>query len=319
MRSVFACGIGVVVDLIMGDPVWLYHPVKLIGKLITVLEGMFRNIVKDSEKGLLIAGGVLCVMVLLIATGVPLLLLLYMRKINPYVSFALECFWCYQLLAGTSLYRESMKVYKQLKNNNLKGARKAVSMIVGRDTNELDEAGVIRAAVETVAENTSDAVVAPLLFMLIGGASLGFFYKAVNTMDSMIGYNNETYRYFGRASARLDDLCNYIPARLSGILMIAAAYLTGMDGGNAYRIFRRDRFCHASPNSAQTESACAGALGVRLAGDAKYFGVNYKKEFIGDAIRPIEAEDIKRAGILMYTTAGIFLILFGTIAYFAFR
>ena len=186
-------------------------------------------------------------------------------------------------------------------------------MIVGRDTENLTEEGVTKAAVETVAENTSDGVTAPLLFLLLGGASFGFLYKAVNTMDSMLGYKNEKYLYFGRFPAKMDDVFNYIPSRVTALFMIAAAFLTEMDAKNAWMIWRRDRRKHASPNSAQTESVCAGALRVRLAGDAVYFGKLHKKEYLGDPLRPIEPEDIRRAGRLMYVTAFLVLLVFGAI------
>jgi adenosylcobinamide-phosphate synthase len=202
-----------------------------------------------------------------------------------------------------------MKVCKALRKGETEEAREAVSMIVGRDTKELDEAGITRAAVETVAENTSDGMIAPLLYMAIGGAPLGFLYKAVNTMDSMIGYRNDKYQYFGRAAARLDDLLNFLPSRISGILMILVSRPLGLDGKNALRIFLRDRKKHASPNSAQTEAACAGALHLRLAGDASYGGKVHHKPYIGDDDRPIEAEDIARAGRLMYGASGAALAI----------
>ena len=198
-----------------------------------------------------------------------------------------------------------MKVYEALKKDDLEGARYAVSMIVGRDTQVLDATGVAKAAVETVAENTSDGVIAPLIYLAIGGPILGFMYKAINTMDSMVGYKNDKYMYFGRCAAKLDDVVNYIPARISALLMIAASFLPGKayDGKGAWRIWRRDRRKHASPNSAQTEAVCAGSLGVQLAGDASYFGKIVKKPTIGDALRPVEYEDIKRANGLLYRTA----------------
>ena len=202
-------------------------------------------------------------------------------------------------------------MYDRLKEHDLPGARYAVSMIVGRDTKNLSEQGVTKAAVETVAENTSDGVIAPLFYLMIGGAPLGFFYKAVNTMDSMVGYKNDKYLYFGRFAAKMDDLFNYIPARLSAFFMILSAFCLGMDGKGALRIYLRDRRKHASPNSAQTEAVCAGALGVQLAGDAYYFGKLYHKETIGDPVREIEAEDIVRAGRLMDGTAVLTLIVLG--------
>lgn len=220
---------------------------------------------------------------------------------------------CYQLLATKALKDESMKVYERLKAGDLPGARKAVSMIVGRDTESLDEAGVTKAAVETVAENASDGIIAPMLFMAVGGPALGYFYKAVNTMDSMVGYKNEKYLYFGRFAAKLDDVVNYIPARLSGCIMAAAAVFVSLDAGEAWRIFKRDRYNHASPNSAQTEAVMAGALRVQLAGDAWYFGKLYKKKTIGDDIRPVEYEDIRKANRLLYATAVLALVLFSAV------
>lgn len=313
MMSLIACGTGFILDFIFGDPVWLYHPVRLIGALITWLEKKARALCGKNEKKLLTAGTIICVLVIAVSVAVPCILLYCAGRIHPALRFVLESFWCYQLLAAKSLKQESHKVYDEIKRGDLPGARKAVSMIVGRDTAQLDEAGVIRAAVETVAENTSDGVTAPLIFMMIGGAPLGFFYKAVNTMDSMIGYKDEKYLYLGRAAAKLDDVLNYIPARLSAYLMTAAAYLLRMDGKNAWRIYRRDRMNHASPNSAQTEAVCAGALQVQLAGDACYFGKLYKKKYIGDDLRPVEAEDIVRAGSLLYGTAVLTFLLTGAV------
>ena len=206
-----------------------------------------------------------------------------------------------------------MKVYDRLKEKDLPGARRAVSMIVGRDTAHLDEAGVTKAAVETVAENTSDGVIAPMFYLMIGGPAAGWIYKAVNTMDSMVGYKNERYRFFGTAAARLDDILNYLPSRLSALLMIAAGALLKLDARGAYRIWRRDRRNHASPNSAQTESVMAGALNLQLAGDAFYFGKLTKKKTIGDDIRRIAPEDIPRANRLMLTASVLGLLLMGVL------
>ena len=226
-------------------------------------------------------------------------------SINLYAGVIAEAVMTWQILATKCLRVESMRVYDALRTDGVDAGRRAVSMIVGRDTSVLDAAGVTRAAVETIAENTSDGVIAPMLYTAIGGPVLGFVYKAVNTMDSMLGYKNDKYMYFGRFAARLDDVVNFIPARISAYLMIAAAFIGGrqFDGKNAYRIFKRDRFNHASPNSAQTESVCAGALRVQLAGDAVYFGKLVKKKYIGDGLREIEYEDIKCANRLMYITA----------------
>ena len=308
-------------DLLLGDPVWLYHPVRVIGHLITGLEKALRGMcagpkirsrnLPDGESGrrLRIAGSILwllvCGITLCSVTGV----LIIAGRVHPLAAFALEVFWCGQLLASTSLRKESMKVYVKLKEGDLPGARRAVSMIVGRDTEGLTEEGVVKAAVETVAENTSDGIIAPMFYMLIGGAPLMFLYKAVNTMDSMIGYKNDRYLHFGRTAARMDDVFNFIPARISAWLMIGAAYLCGQNGKSAWKIYRRDRHNHASPNAAQTEAVCAGALMVQLAGNAYYFGKLYEKPAIGDPIRPVCAEDIPKACRLMYLTAGLMLIL----------
>lgn len=310
MRIVLICLAGFVLDCFLGDPTWLYHPVRLMGVCIAALEKAVRKICGESPKKLLIGGCILWCIVLAAFTAVPVFLLWAAEKASPVLAFALESFWCYQILAAKSLRTESMKVYQQLVNGNLAGARQTVSMIVGRDTDRLDAEGVAKAAVETVAENTSDGVVAPLFYMMIGGAPLGFAYKAVNTMDSMLGYKEETYLYIGRAAAKLDDAVNYIPARLSALLMLLASWILRMDWKNAWRIFRRDRYKHSSPNSAQTESVCAGALEIRLAGDAWYFGKRYRKDYIGDPLRPVEAEDIRRADRLMYGTSVLAFVLF---------
>ncbi len=309
MISLGACTAGFVLDFIFGDPSWLYHPVRIIGKGIELGERILRKLFR--EKHLVLAGAVLWVIIAGVSFLIPLGLLFLAQKLHPGVRFALETFWCFQILAGRSLCRESGKVYDRLQEDDLPGARRAVSMIVGRDTESLTGEGVTKAAVETVAENTSDGVTAPLIYMMIGGAPLGFLYKAVNTMDSMLGYKNDRYLYFGRIPAGMDDIFNYIPARITALAMIAAAYVTGLDGKNAWRVYRRDRKKHASPNAAQTESVCAGALRVQLAGDAVYFGKLYKKELIGDRLRPIEPRDIKRAQRLMYVTALLLLLLCG--------
>lgn len=298
---------GYLLDLLFGDPYWFPHPVKLMGKLIAALEKKWNT--KDAETAR--RRGVLLVVTVILATlVVSSAILIGAYLINRYAGAVIEAILTYTVLAAKSLRTESMKVYKELAKGDLPAARKAVSMIVGRDTDALDEAGVSRAAVETVAENTSDGVIAPLIYTAIGGPVLGLIYKAINTMDSMVGYKNERYINFGRAAAKLDDIVNFVPARISAAAMITAAYMLGGDysGRDAARIFRRDRYNHASPNSAQTESVCAGALRIRLAGDASYFGKIVKKPFIGDDIRPIEFEDIKRANKLMYMTELLCLI-----------
>ena len=308
--SMPALAAGFILDLMIGDPRWLYHPVCLIGNLIAFLEKILRKIFPKTDKGELAAGTVEVILVCLLSGGIPFLILHILYGISVWAGFALETFWCYQLLATKSLKTESMKVYDRLKNGTLDEARYAVSMIVGRDTQSLTEEGVTKAAVETVAENASDGVIAPMLYMAIGGAPLMFLYKGINTMDSMLGYKNDRYLYFGRCAAKLDDAANYLPSRISGGLMVLAAYFSGFDGWNAWKIFRRDSRNHASPNSAQTESVMAGALDVQLAGNAYYFGKLYEKPTIGDPIRLIEQEDIRRANRLLYATAITGVVLF---------
>ena len=318
--TILACITGFLLDCIFGDPAWMYHPIRVIGNLISVLEKGLRKLLcsrihaseqEKKNRREVLAGGILWILTVSLSFLVPAVLLFAAGKVHPAVRFLLETFWCYQIFAARCLVGESRKVYQKLKEDDLPGARKAVSMIVGRDTENLTAEGVTKAAVETVAENTSDGVTAPLLFLLIGGAPLGFLYKAVNTMDSMLGYKNEKYLYFGRIPAKMDDVFNYIPARLTAWFMIGAAFLTGMDGKNAWKIYLRDKRKHASPNSAQSEAVCAGALDVQLAGDAVYFGKVYKKDYIGDAIRKIEPEDILRVGKLMYMTTILMMVVFG--------
>lgn len=302
---------GFVLDLLIGDPHFIPHPVRLIGSLISFLDKRLNSDVKynSSENEVNLTKykrGVLLAFTVIFATfAVSVIILVAAYSINLYAGVIVEAVMTWQILATKCLRVESMRVYDALSTDGVDAGRRAVSMIVGRDTSVLDESGVTRAAVETVAENTSDGVIAPMLYTAIGGPVLGFVYKAVNTMDSMLGYKNDKYMYFGRFAARLDDVVNFIPARISAYLMIIAAFIGGrqFDGRNAYRIFKRDRFNHASPNSAQTESVCAGALRVQLAGDAVYFGKLVKKKYIGDGLREIEYEDIKRANRLMYITA----------------
>lgn len=308
---IFAFIAGFVLDLLIGDPHFIPHPVRLIGSLISSLDKRLNCDAgyNSSEKKLNLIKykrGVLLAFTVIFATfAMSVIIIVAAYSINLYAGVIAEAVMTWQILATKCLRVESMRVYDALKTDGVDAGRRAVSMIVGRDTSVLDAAGVTRAAVETIAENTSDGVIAPMLYTAIGGPVLGFVYKAVNTMDSMLGYKNDKYMYFGRFAARLDDVVNFIPARISAYLMIAAAFIGGrqFDGKNAYRIFKRDRFNHASPNSAQTESVCAGALRVQLAGDAVYFGKLVKKKYIGDCLREIEYEDIKRANRLMYITA----------------
>lgn len=307
-------GIGFLLDLCLGDPHWLWHPVQGIGNLIQVSEKVLYRVLSidtkpEADKGKKqFAGGVLAVAVIALVLLVAGIVFYFLGRISLWLKFALECIICYQMLATKALKVESEKVYLALKQEGIEAARAAVSMIVGRDTEKLCEEGVTKAAVETVAENTSDGVVAPLFYMFLFGSLGGVCYKAINTMDSMIGYQNDKYRYFGTVAAKLDDIVNYVPSRIAAMGMIAAAGILGMDQAGAYRIWKRDRRKHASPNSAQTEAACAGALGICLAGDAWYFGKRKEKPLIGDCQRQIEPEDIKRAGRLLYGTAWITLL-----------
>ena len=306
--SLAALIIGFGIDLVVGDPHGFPHPVILIGKLIDALERGLRKMLPKTASGEKVAGALLWIFVVVVSSLLPALLLWFCHSISPWLRLGAESVMCWQILATKSLRDESMKVYHALESGDIMKSRYAVSMIVGRDTAELDDAGVTRAAVETVAENTSDGIVAPLIFLAIGGAPLGFFYKAVNTMDSMLGYVEPPYKNIGLVPAKMDDVVNYIPARISALLMLAAGCLLRLDVKNGWKIFCRDRFNHASPNSAQTESVCAGLLGLRLAGDAWYHGVLHKKKYIGDALREIEHEDIPRAGRLLYVTALLALL-----------
>ena len=303
MRIILLMLGGFILDGIFGDPAWLVHPVVIMGKAITALEKFLRKRLPNTPEGERLGGRILAMALpvgtLLITGGVCWLF----YRISPILGFAIELLWCAQALAAKGLAQESTNVYRELVKGDLPASRRAVSRIVGRDTAELTSEGVTKAAVETVAENASDGVIAPLLYMMLGGAPLALVYKAINTMDSMVGYKNEKYLNFGRAAAKLDDAANYLPSRIAALLWIASAALTGNDAKSAWRIWRRDRRKHASPNSAQTESACAGALNVQLAGHATYFGKYCDKPTIGDAVRAIEPGDILRANKMMYTAS----------------
>lgn len=305
LTAAIPCGFGL--DLLLADPDWMPHPVVYMGKAITALEGFLRPRLPQTRSGELLGGAVLAAALpagTLAVTGTVCALA---RRAHPAAGFAVEALWCWQALALKGLAVESGRVRDELERDDLPAARKAVGRIVGRDTQELTAEGVIKAAVETVAENFSDGVAAPLFYMLVGGAPLALAYKAVNTMDSMVGYKNDRYLYFGRAAAKLDDAANLIPSRLAALCWIGGAFLTGQDGRNAWRIWRRDRHNHASPNSAQTEAACAGALGVQLAGPASYFGKAVEKPTIGDPDRSVEPEDITRANRMLYAAGALAL------------
>ena len=301
--------LGFLIDCVLGDPYRLPHPVVLIGKLISLSEKALRRVFPKTDRGAFFAGLVMAILVPLISAGTAFGILFGLWKLSPWAYFGVSSVMCWQCFAARCLEKEAKKVVTALETNGLEAGRKQIGMLVGRDTENLSETQVLKATVETVAENTSDGVVAPMLFMLLFGAVGGFFYKAINTMDSMVGYKNDRYLFFGRAAAKLDDAANFIPARLSALAMIASAAFLGFDGKNAFRIWKRDRRKHASPNSAQTESACAGALHVELAGPASYFGVLHEKPFLGDPDRTIERADVKRSCALMYGTSVLLLVL----------
>ena len=307
MRILLAAVCGFALDLLLGDPAWLtpMHPVVLMGRAISALEKRLRALFPKTPRGEYRAGLLLALVMSVGSYTLCRLILHHLNALSPPLAFALEVIWCWQALAVKDLRVEAMRVKTALESAGLDAARRAVSRIVGRDTENLSAEGVARAAVETVAENFSDGVIAPLFWMLLGGAPLSLCYKAVNTMDSMLGYKNERYLHFGRAPAKLDDAANYLPARLAALLLIAAAWLLGEDAASALRVWKRDRRKHASPNSAQCEAAMAGALGLRLCGPASYFGVLHEKPWIGDARRGIVPDDIRRACRLEY--AGAFL------------
>ena len=305
--------IGFLIDWMIGDPMWLPHPVRFIGWLISGFERRYRKLFPTSPAGERRAGAAMVVSVLLVTGGTSLVLLWAATKLNQWLGFSVACVMSWQIVAARCLKTEAMKVQRTLQSGDLFKARSQIAMLVGRDTDQLDAGQVAKAAVETVAENTSDGVVAPLFWLMIAGPVGGLLYKAINTMDSMVGYKNERYLYYGYVAAKLDDWVNYIPARLSALFMIASAFLLRQDGRGAWRIWRRDRRKHASPNSAHTESVCAGALNIQLAGNTSYFGVMHEKPSIGDAVREVEAEDIARSCALMYGTSIIALAVFSAL------
>ena len=308
-RRALVLAAGFFLDMVLGDPHSFPHPVRWLGTFISRREKSLRGRYPKTKGQELAAGVILAAETLAVTLAGALGVLKLAGSVSGSLGLMLETVMCYQMLAARSLVDESMKVYEALAAGDTGKAKEALSMIVGRDVENLSEEGIIKAAVETVAENASDGVIAPLFYMALGGAPLMFLYKAVNTMDSMVGYQNETYLYFGRAAAKLDDLANLIPSRIAGLLMVVCAKGVGLDSKGAWRIFRRDRYAHKSPNSAQTEAACAGALGVELAGNASYFGKICRKPTIGDRIRPVENQDIPRANRLMYASAGLMAAL----------
>lgn len=309
MEIVIVVAAAFILDLIFGDPHFLPHPIRLIGLLISGSEKALRKVFPKNKSGEFTAGILLNIIVLAVSFVVPYYILQGLNLVHPWLKYIAETLFCYQIFAGKSLKQESMRVYKHIKAGDLPNSRKYLSWIVGRDTESLDFKQITKAVIETIAENGSDGVIAPMIFMLIGGAPLGFLYKGVNTLDSMVGYKNEKYINFGKFSAIVDDIFNFIPARITGLAMVIGAFFIGLDGKNAWKMFLRDRHNHASPNSANPESACAGALNIQLAGDAYYFGKLYKKKTIGDDNRPVCPEDIVKSANLMYAASILSLIV----------
>ncbi len=304
----------VLLDLLLGDPRRMPHPVVGIGRLISALETLLRRLVRSE-----LAGGALLLVGVVGSTYLLTFLLLRGAcALHPYIGFAVSAWFSYTCLAARSLHQESRLVADRLINGDLEGARTFLSRIVGRDTDDLSEPEIWRALVETVAENSSDGVIAPLFYLMLGGPALGLANKAVNTLDSMVGYRNERYLLFGRASARFDDLANWLPARLTGLLMVAVAPLVGLSGKEAFRMMLRDGRNHSSPNSGVPEAATAGALGVRLGGTNRYFGKPVEKPTIGDPRRDLSIESYRGAIRLMYGAMALMLFLWGTIVLFCF-
>lgn len=310
MMTLVAVVCGFILDLFFGDPLWMPHPICLIGNLIGFLEKKLRKIAGDDSSNLLVAGFCLVVIILTFSFVVPYYILVLAKSISPWLAFVVETIMFYQIFAIKSLKDESEKVYDKLIHSTIEQARIQLSWIVGRDTAELSKEEVTKGTIETIAENTADGVIAPMFFMIIGGAPLAFLYKGINTMDSMVGYKNEQFLYFGRCAARLDDIANFIPARISAFFMIVATVVLNYNYKNAIKIFLRDRYKHLSPNSAQTESVVAGALGITLGGGHYYFGKFVPKEVMGDEINKVRFEDIKKTNKIMYASSAIGLLIF---------
>ncbi|RJX31104.1 MAG: cobalamin biosynthesis protein CobD [Desulfurivibrio sp.] len=297
--------LAVLLDQLCGDPRWLPHPVRLIGAAGSSLENFFRK----TGLPLKLAGMLTLLLMLAIAGGTVLLLLSGARALHPVAGTVMAILILYTTMAARDLVSHSRAVYDALQSHDLAEARRRVSMIVGRETDRLSEEEVARAAVESVAESMVDGVCAPLFYAFVGGPAAAMLYKAINTADSMFGYKNERYREFGWAAARLDDLANFIPARLTGLLVPLAALLLGLDAGSSWRILWRDRQCHSSPNSGHGEAAVAGALGIRLGGSSIYFGQVVVKPSIGEARQPVSARHIPAANRLMLATMWLTLLL----------
>jgi adenosylcobinamide-phosphate synthase len=298
--------LAVILDLFLGDPRWLPHPVKLMGRLALALEAPMRSLAVSTR----IAGVVTVGLVVIASIAGSALLIRACGWIHPWAADAGSVFLLYTGITARDMIQHSEEVWKALRDGSLPEARRRVGMICGRDTDALDEAGATRATVESVAENMVDGVIAPLFYAAIAGPVGVMAYKAVNTLDSTFGYKNERYIQFGWASARLDDLANYVPSRVTAVLVPLAAVVLGLHPGQSARIFWRDRGNHPSPNAGQAEAAVAGALGVQLGGPSSYGGKVSEKPRLGDPLVPLTADHILQANRLLLVTFGLTLVLF---------
>ncbi|MCH5210453.1 MAG: cobalamin biosynthesis protein CobD [Oscillospiraceae bacterium] len=309
IAQAIALGIGFLLDIIFGNPNIFLHPIRLMGGLISLLEKIIRRIFPKGKAGEVIGGTLMVLIVIALSGGIPFAILFYLYNWNIFAAVAAESIICYFMLSTRSLGKKGSKIYSSLLNQDVNRARKEVSMIVRRDTDSLDDTGITKATVETIAKNTCDGVVAPIIYMAIGGAVLGCVYRAINTMGSIVGCKNEKYLYFGKVAVKLDDIANFIPSRIAARLMIISSYILGFNGKNASYIYKRDSKKYAGPNSARAESVIAGALRIQLAGDAYYFGELYEKPMIGDAISNVTYDNIKQTSRIMYLTAVFTIVI----------
>lgn len=308
--------IGFILDLLIGDPNNPFHPVRGIGLLVSKLETIFRKLLKNSLK---IAGLIVWMITIILTFAITYGIIFVCMKINKYLGIIVQGIIIYFCISAKGLVVEGYKVIKYLNEGNIEKSRKQLSYIVGRDTESLDSKGITRAVIETIAENMSDGVIAPILFAGVFGAAGSMAYKAVNTMDSMFGYKNEKYIKFGYFPAKLDDLFNYIPARVTGILIIISSFFLKRDYKNSFKIYKRDRYNHTSPNSAHPEAAMAGALDIQLGGANYYFGKIVEKPVIGDKIKEIEINDVKKTAEILYLSAVMGFILMVIIKFIIYR
>lgn len=309
MKIIYAAILAIILDILLGDPEWLIHPVVIMGGFISRTETLLREFFPKTRHGEYTAGLILAISLPVLTIAFTLTPVILLDRYAPKAAFVLQVFWCWQSLAMKGLLSEGRAVADALDRGETELARQSVSRIVGRDTESLDEKGIIRACIESLAENFSDGVFAPLFYFFIGGAPLALCYKAVNTMDSMVGYRNERYIYFGRAAARLDDAANIIPSRLAAWILIISSGFLGYDAKGALRIWKRDRRKHDSPNSAQTESVVAGALGIELGGGSYYFGKYKDKPVIGDSNKEPDSIDIRRSIKMVFLGTLVSLVL----------